>query len=310
MEARFRPLLAGLLTLAVPLLLVLLGNSGASAGPQTMGNNNGSFHVYCGYGHRAKDDPIVFPRGPGQSHSHDFFGPKDVTAFSTNDSIRKSGTTCIRDDIKDKTDHSAYWVPTLYQGNVAIKPESIIVYYMTGFRSLRSIEAFPKGFRMIAGDSRGQTQAKVGAESAINFICQGGAVVPGSWSSAPTCAKPLMDLVIRFPDCWDGVNSDSKDHKSHMAYSRLVQEKATCPSTHPRLVPAVRLTVRYKTNGGPAMRLASGAVNTAHADFMNGWDPAKLDTMIARCLERDKYCGGGSTPVPGHQAESATGPGV
>jgi hypothetical protein len=43
---------------------------------------------------------------------------------------------------------------------------------------------------------------------------------------------------------------------------------------------------------------------------MNGWDPAKLHTMIARCLERDKYCGGGSTPVPGHQAESATGPGV
>jgi Domain of unknown function (DUF1996) len=312
MEARFRPLLAGLVILAIPVVLVLLGGSGATAGPSLKGNNNGSFHVYCGYSHRAKDDPIVFPRGPGMSHSHDFFGPSRLDAFSTNSSIRKSGSTCIRDDIADKTDHSAYWVPTLYRGRTAIKPESIIVYYMTGFRSLRAIEPFPQNLRMIAGDAKGQTRALVGAEPAINFLCQGGTVAPGSWTTAPTCAKPLMDLVIRFPDCWDGVRSDSRDHKSHMAYSRLIpnQKAAACPSSHPHQVPAVRLTARYKTVAGPTLRLASGPVSTSHADFMNGWDMKKLKTMINRCLKRDKYCGGGSTPVRGHQEESATGPGV
>jgi hypothetical protein len=181
---------------------------------------------------------------------------------------------------------------------------------MTGFRALRSIEPFPTDLRMIAGDAKGQSQAKIGGESAINFVCQGGTLVRGSWSKAPTCSKPLIDLVIKFPDCWNGVNSDSKDHKSHMAYSRRNGQKAVCPSTHPRLVPAVRMTVRYKTNGGPGMRLASGAVNTAHADFMNGWDDKKMKTMVDLCLKRDKYFGGGSTPVPGHQKESATGPGV
>ena len=99
-----------------------------------------------------------------------------------------------------------------------------------------------------------------------------------------------------------------------MAYSRLdltsKRKKATCPGTHPRPVPALRLTVRYKTTGGPALTLASGAVNTAHADFMNGWNEKKLARMVRRCLKRDKYRGGGSSPVRGHQKESATGPGV
>jgi hypothetical protein len=314
MEARIRLLLAVLATLAVPLALILLGDSGASARSGKLGNNNGSFHVYCGLTHRANDDPIVFPRGPGMSHSHDFFGPRGLDAFSTNASIRRAGTSCTRDDVKDVTDHSAYWVPTLYEGSVPVQPESVIAYYMTGYRSLRSIQPFPKNLRMIAGDSKGLTRALVGAESAINFVCQGGTVVQASWTTPPTCATPLLDLVIRFPDCWDGMHSDSLDHKSHMAYSHLdltsKRKKATCPSTHPRLVPALRLTVRYKTIGGPTLALASGAVNTAHADFMNGWSARKLATMVRRCLKRDKYCGGGSSPVRGHQEESATGPGV
>ena len=135
------------------------------------------------------------------------------------------------------------------------------------------------------------------------WVCPGGQVAAGDSTRAPTCATYRLDLDLRFPDCWDGVHLDSKDHKSHMAYSVRPNKLSTqrvCPSTHPRLMPQVVMNVRYSTFGGPLTRLASGAMNTAHGDFMNGWRQSKLVTLVQRCLNVDKYCGGGDYPVPGH----------
>ena len=56
-------------------------------------------------------------------------------------------------------------------------------------------------------------------------------------AEVPTCPDTrgsFLRLHIRFPECWDGRNIDSADHKSHMAYSRA----GVCPSTHPISVPA------------------------------------------------------------------------
>ena len=40
------------------------------------------------------------------------------------------------------------------------------------------------------------------------------------------------------------------------------------------------MIIRYPTNGGPALQLSSGPIYTAHADFMNGWVPAKLAALV------------------------------
>lgn len=36
-----------------------------------------------------------------------------------------------------------------------------------------------------------------------------------------------------FPSCWDGVNLDSADHKSHMAYPIQNYNSGDCPASHP-----------------------------------------------------------------------------
>lgn len=40
---------------------------------------------------------------------------------------------------------------------------------------------------------------------------------------------------VRFPSCWDGVNLDSPDHISHMAYpvNESFESNAPCPDSHP-----------------------------------------------------------------------------
>lgn len=43
---------------------------------------------------------------------------------------------------------------------------------------------------------------------------------------------------LMFPSCWDGVNVDSDDHKSHVAYPDLVIN-GNCPDTHPVRLPGL-----------------------------------------------------------------------
>ena len=42
-----------------------------------------TFFTDCLPSHRAPDDPIVYPKQPGASHLHDFFGNETTNAFST-----------------------------------------------------------------------------------------------------------------------------------------------------------------------------------------------------------------------------------
>lgn len=43
---------------------------------------------------------------------------------------------------------------------------------------------------------------------------------------------------LMFPSCWDGVNLDSDDHKSHVAYPNLVID-GTCPDDYPVRLPGL-----------------------------------------------------------------------
>lgn len=294
-----RLMTAAVLALATAVVVALPARGADSPPPGPVGTNIGAFEAVCSFSHRLSDDPIVFPRGPGASHPHDFFGATSTNAMSTPESILASATTCLRWDAPDRTtDRSAYWVPTLYVNNLPVKASSLGAYYRTGVRHVNAIEPFPAGLKVIAGSATGGP-AEVDGERVWGYLCAGGTLLPGTATTAPTCRTNRLDLAIRFPDCWDGVNLDSADHKSHMAYSRRMSAAAvrTCPASHPRLMPMLELTLRYPTTGGTTTRLASGAINTAHADFMNGWDAARQAQLVRDCLVADKYCGSGNVPA-------------
>jgi hypothetical protein len=244
------------------------------------------FATLCRFSHEAPDDPIVAPGQPGKSHLHAFFGNVTTSASSTYDSLRAGATTC-----RTAEDGSGYWVPALFRNGAEVKPVSMQVYYRAGRHEPESVQAFPTGFRLIAGDAT--ATASQGLRTTF-WLCRGlrGPDAPGGFGATetpPTCpADSPLTLHVQFPECWDGGSLDSPDHKSHMTYGRL----GACPASHPTVLPSLSLIVHYPITGDPGtIALASGSAYSAHADFFNAWDQRFLAESVRSCINARVACG-------------------
>ena len=103
----------------------------------------------------------------------------------------------------------------------------------------------------------------------------------------------MIESYLDFPQCWDGVNLDSANHQSHMAYP----VNNDCPASHPVPVPKLRQVIRYPANGDPArFRLASGAGYTMHGDFFNAWPVAEMERRVRDCIRPIIKCGADGIP--------------
>jgi hypothetical protein len=266
--------------LVVCLLVALLTAGGSLAGArERRGFAQGQFATPCRYTHSSMDDPIVYPRRPGLSHRHDFFGNASTNAYSTRASLLRASTTCRRGD-----DRAAYWVPSLFKDGRVVVPIRAQVYYRTAGRDPRTIRAFPAGLKVIAGNAHARRPQDT---RVVSWHC-GPRSGMRPRSSVPTCpAGARLRLRVRFPDCWDGRRLDSAEHRSHMAYSR----RHRCPRSHPVAVPRLVVNIVYPIAGGSGVTLASGPAYTAHADFVNAWRQPALVALVRRCLNRARHCG-------------------
>jgi hypothetical protein len=237
------------------------------------------FIVKCDWSHSAPDDPIVQPGNPGGSHLHEFFGSTQTNASSTGADLLGGDTTC-----ENRADTAAYWVPALYEGEVRVPPQSLTAYYRTGVGiDPAEVQPWPVGLKLLAGDPGAEGDQPVGVAA---WTCG----ASDHLTAAPRDCSPRAPLSMRltFPDCWDGTNLDSRDHRQHVAYSR----NGTCPPAQPLPIVQLILSVRYGFHTDPAdLRLASGAATTAHGDVMNAWSDAELTHLTDLCLRRSAVCG-------------------
>ena len=262
---------------------------GQSSEPPGPSDGTGAFRTVCEYSHMNFDDPILYPRQPGKAHLHAYFGNTAANASSTYQTLRTTGNSTCRGGTVNR---SAYWVPALLDARgQPVEPDRLETYYKTGYRGVApsAVEPFPRGLRIIAGDAR-STAAQRDAYWACreNFIGH-----PGSIPNCP--AGDSLVMMVEFPQCWDGKNLDSPDHKSHMAYPR----GAGCPATHPVAIPAITMNVYYRTATGDhtGYRLASDAYTadrpggfSAHADWMEAWTPSIVQTFVEKCLNAAVDC--------------------
>ena len=239
----------------------------------------GQFVAECDFSHAAPIDPIVFPGEPGASHLHDFFGSHDVDANSTGMSLVGSDTSC---DLA--ADSASYWSPAVFVNGAKIDPILATAYYRAavGIDGSRVVP-FPVGLAMIAGD---QSSSEPQPTEIVGWVCGGSS---RRVSDPPVCSPDTpLRLEITFPDCWNGVDLDVPGHRRHLHYS----QDGACPSSHPVSIPQLTFAVTYPLSGElTGLRLASGELYTAHADFLNGWDPERLETEVDLCIRRDVVCG-------------------
>ena len=247
-------------------------------------NRNAEFNATCVYGHSAPDDPIVFPGQPGASHMHSFIGNDRTNGNTTfDDLMRFTASSC-----QPVQDHSAYWIPTLYEHDQPVQPRQVVVYYGSLLSDKSKTVPMPQGLRMIVGDAMRQVPTPVGAVN--QFYCAGGPLDGASRSrdgNWPVCDGGTLHFTMRFPDCWDGQHLDSPDHRSHVAFG----VGGRCTDQFPVPIPAVTFSISYPTSGSvDGFRLASGMASSMHGDVFAAWDEDALGHRVKDCVVQVVQC--------------------
>ena len=263
-------------------------------------DDGGQFRTICTFSHMNYDDAIVYPGQKGASHLHTYFGNTAADYTSTKASIETTGNSTCSGGTANRT---GYWIPALIdtKDGTPLKPDSIMIYYKTGYIEGDYVKPFPAGLRMIAGDMKSSS-----SQPAIYWFC----TTPTGDAQTSHGAIPVdcpvgytITASINFPFCWDGVNLDSPDHKSHMSWNVWNNDtrKTQCPTTHPVELPMITENIKYKVTEAGATarwRLASDNYDktipggySLHADWFNGWDPKVLETFVKNCLQANKDCG-------------------
>ncbi|MET0494983.1 MAG: DUF1996 domain-containing protein [Actinoplanes sp.] len=267
------------------------GSGGGTAPPPTIPPGAvrvAEFLADCPASHRLPDDPIIFPNMPGASHMHSFFGSTVTDAYSNVNTLLNANSNC-----NPSIDKSAYWIPTFYHNNVPVEPTTGIFYYLGEGVSdalIAQTQPLPLGLRIVAGNAK----ATGPDDNTISrWSCLAAGEVGSSHDFVTCPAGSMLESYLDFPHCWDGVNLDSADHKSHMAYP----VNNACPASHPVVVPKLRQVMRYPVNGNPAnFRLASGAGYTMHGDFFNAWPVEEMARRVNDCIRPIVKCGTNGRP--------------
>lgn len=264
------------------------------ADPPGNAGNLAEFRADCTYSHRGANDPIVFPGLPGASHMHSFVGNKGVDADTTADDLMKfTASTC-----KPKVDHSAYWVPTLYDAATKkpVETTGFRVYYRSIRDNSKGIMPMPNGLRMIAGDAKKKVPTPRGAQGQFYCAFYGPGNIDGDSRSTngnwPICGKPAhLHFTLLFPDCWDGKNLDSPDHKKHVAFGT----NEGCPADHPVRIPSLTFEITYGVTGSKAGYYLSSdpvgkSASSMHGDAFLMWDPNAMNQRVRNCIAQRRTC--------------------
>jgi hypothetical protein len=296
----------------------------------------GAFRMFCSAGQLLKDDPLVYPGQPGVSHLHQFFGNTGADANSNYTSFRTTGgTTCGQSSTP--INRSAYWMPAMLDGvGNAVKPDYMNLYYKRNPASDPYCKSpdlggvgictdLPNGIRFVFGYNMktatdGPTDVNSQNHDAITFQCwasEDGTVgnngASGYYHSIAEVAAagcPIgarLMIVAAAPNCWDGVNLDTTDHRSHMTWSNGPmypgQFFRACPADHPYVIDNLEVQIAFTTDANfvagkwhlSSDEMMPGTVPGAtwHMDYWEAWSPTVKATWHATCINQKLSCAGG-----------------
>ncbi|KAF9552310.1 hypothetical protein CPC08DRAFT_698717 [Agrocybe pediades] len=242
-------------------------------------------------------DPIVNP-GVVSTHVHGILGGSNFGLNTTTDDLRASQCTSI----PIPQDKSAYWYPQLYfqwsNGTFTSVQGNPVMYYLFS-DTPGNTTAFPKDFRMLSGNPDLRTfDPSSFAQQAVTFLCLDFNGKSTRFNELPKQRCPSgIRSQINFPSCWDGVNTDSPDHQSHVAFLSTGPDNGTCADPHfPITLPRIFMEVYWVSQEFDDFRRQAAVPDqpfvfsngdpigySYHADFFNGWEDGVLERALEEC---------------------------
>ncbi|MFG2341031.1 DUF1996 domain-containing protein [Streptomyces yangpuensis] len=265
------------------------------------GGSPGSMVVDCGRNERMhyNEDNLVVSPGlrSGAHHTHSYVGNLSTDAMSTDDSLAAAATSCAGGD------RSTYYWPVLRRldrpgtrphersaehGNAGeIVPEVTVRVEFRG-NPVSKVVAMPPFLRAMTGDAVART-ARSDAHVRARWGCSGSP--DRSTTRYPRC--PEGDRVTRtltFPSCWNGLDTASAGHRSHLLFPG---GNGVCPTdTFP--VPELRVSLAYEVPAGVPVAIDSfpeqrHSPRTDHAMFVNAMTGPQMDAVVD-CLNEGRAC--------------------
>jgi uncharacterized protein DUF1996 len=272
----------------------------AAAAPRPGRNaSRGTFVSRCGTNgnkHNNPDNYIVTPGVPnGAHHQHDYVGNLSTDNTSTDESLAAAGTTCANRD-----DKSAYFWPALRSlvnaegqsdpdGNVGtiLRPTGATIQFRGNPQS--KVVAMPRFIRVVTGNAKALTQNGANAKASWSCTGQTNRQSPDKYPLCPRGSQVVRTL--DFPSCWDGQNTDSANHRTHIVFPDAATGQCAAGT---KAVPQLRFVLTYRAPSGPNFAVDSFPAElhkpiTDHGDFENVMS-TRLMNRVVSCINSGRRC--------------------
>lgn len=261
------------------------------------GGSTGTFVAACGRNENKHQNPANFIVAPGNDngahHLHDYVGNLSADGQSTNESLAAAGTTCRQGD------KSTYYWPVIrvrgrnapadetnpHNVGTVQQPASVTLQFRGNARG--KVVAAPEFMRIITGDAKAATNGP--ANAAAKWGCTG--FKNRFTTKYPLCPRgSQVTRTLDFPSCWDGVNADSANHRTHIVFP---DRNGVCPSGT-KAVPQLRMTLSYQLPRGKVFAVDAFPEQlhnpvTDHGDFVNVM-PEQLMNRVVNCINTGRRC--------------------
>ncbi|WJV49192.1 DUF1996 domain-containing protein [Streptomyces flavofungini] len=269
------------------------------------GASRGTFTTNCGTNENGKFNPDNVIVAPGVSngahHMHDYVGNQETDAFSGDDDLANGDTSC-----RNQGDKSTYYWPVLRLQNGNDEndadadgggqdknvgeiqtPDQVTLKFVGS--PVGKVTAMPRFLRIITGDAKAFTNGDANANA--SWSCTGfeNRQLKDKYPICPQGSKVVR--TFNFQSCWDGQNTDSANHRTHVAFAD--QRSGRCPQGF-RAIPQLVQRVVYDVPPGPGFAVDSFPEQlhkpiTDHGDFINVFDE-RLMQRVAKCINTNRRC--------------------
>lgn len=268
------------------------------------GASRGEFTTNCGTNENGKFNPDNVIVAPGVSngahHMHDYVGNQANDAFASDDDLARGQTTC-----QNQGDRSTYYWPVLRlqngqnendanadgggkDSNVGeIQTPTEVTLKFVG-SPVGKVSAMPRFLRIITGDAKAFTNGDANANA--SWSCTGfeDRQLKDKYPICPEGSQVVR--TFNFQSCWDGQNTDSANHRTHVAFA---QENGACPNGF-RAIPQLVQRIVYDVPPGPGFAVDSfpeqlHKPGTDHGDFINVFNSRLMNKVVA-CVNEGRRC--------------------